>query len=271
MTKQEELSKISDEVKMEIADIPVAPPLLYSTLFYNLASEHNLKCDNEELLVNQILDEKLSKLSSINHDTSLNLIKLHKSTVEAIVAIKNKDQSSLQKVLEETADLRKEIEKLKASIFRDTLTKAHNRQWLYANYIDGAEGLTCKGILVFIDMNYFKDINDNYGHIAGDKVLEFAALHLKKTKAELVRYGGDEFLLLFDENLSLDAVNSLMQNNRDELVKKELQYKENRFHASYSFGTTDFFKEENFQEVLARADEKMYADKESFKHKLIAN
>jgi diguanylate cyclase (GGDEF)-like protein len=154
-------------------------------------------------------------------------------------------------------------------MFTDTLTKAHNRQWLSTTYLGGGENFTCKGVLVFIDMNYFKDINDSYGHIAGDKVLEFTAMHLKKTKADLVRYGGDEFILLFDDGLSLEQVNNIMHTNRELLLKKELKYKENNFHTSYSYGVISFHEGENFQEVLSHVDESMYADKENFKQRLI--
>ena len=269
MKSKNELIAITNEVKLQISDIDIAPPLLYQTLFNNLLSTNELVLEDENLMVDEILEGRLSKLTKLSDSTSRQIVQLEGNTKNAMEAIKSKDDKKLEQILVETASLRKEIEQLKASIFTDTLTKAHNRQWLYANYVDSGEHFTCKGILAFIDMNYFKDINDNYGHIAGDKVLEFTALHLKKTKAELVRYGGDEFLLFFGENLSVDAVNKIMRSNREQLIKKELKYKENSFHTSYSFGVIGFKKGQNFQDVLSNVDELMYADKEDFKHRLI--
>ncbi|MDD2357709.1 MAG: GGDEF domain-containing protein [Thiovulaceae bacterium] len=269
MKNKRELITITDQVKAQIADVDVAPPLLYKKLFYNLLAAHDIACENEELIVDQIFDEKLSKLKTLSDNTSKNVVKLDNTTKDAMDAIKKGDGVKLERVLEETANLRIEIEKLKASIFTDTLTKAYNRQWLYSNYMDGAEVFTSKGILVFIDMNYFKDINDNYGHIAGDKVLEFTAMHLKKTKGELVRYGGDEFLLLFGNQFSVDQIKSLISNNRALITRKELKFKENSFHTSYSYGIAPFDVNDNFQDVLSVADTSMYEDKEEFKHRLI--
>jgi diguanylate cyclase (GGDEF)-like protein len=179
------------------------------------------------------------------------------------------NESKLEKILEEVAYLRRDIEKLKSSLFKDTLTKAYNRQWFYSNYMDGSERFTRNGVLAFIDMNYFKDINDNYGHLAGDKVLELTALHLKNTKANLVRYGGDEFLLLFDSDISQEEVKSLLELNREQIVHKELKFREYRFRTNYSFGVVPFKINDNFQDILSTADSLMYEDKKSFKQKYV--
>ena len=271
MENKKELIAITDEVKRQISDIEIAPPLLYTKLFHNLLAAHNIECENEEVIVDKIFGDQLSKLNDLNKNTSENIVRLDNNTKDAIEAIKNKDETKLEKVLEETADLRREIEKLKSSIFTDTLTKAYNRQWLYSNYMDGVECFTCKGVLVFIDMNYFKEINDNYGHIAGDKVLEFTALHLKKTKADLVRYGGDEFLLLFDSAISREEIKSLVELNREQIIHKELKFKENSFHTSYSYGVVPFKINDNFQDILSSADSLMYEDKKNFKNILIVD
>ena len=269
MKNKKELIAITNEVKQQISDIDIAPPLLYQTLFNNLLETQNITLENENKIVDKILDEKLLKITKLNNNASKNIVRLDNSAKNAIEAIKSKDNVKLKKVLEETADLRREIEKLKASIFIDSLTKAHNRQWLYSHYMDGTESFTCKGILVFIDMNYFKDINDKYGHIVGDKVLEFTTLHLKKTKAELIRYGGDEFLLLFESSFTSEQVKNIVHNNRELIIRKVLTFKEYNFQTSYSYGIIPFNNGDNFQEILSVADELMYQDKESFKHRLI--
>jgi GGDEF domain-containing protein len=190
---KKELIAITNEVKRQISDIEIVTPLLYKKLFYDQLTTHNIECENEDIIVDNIFDEQLSKLNELNKNTSENVVRLDNNTKDAIKAIKSKDETKLEKVLEEIADLRYDIEKLKSSIFKDTLTKAYNRQWFYSNYMDGSECFIRDGILVFIDMNYFKDINDNYGHLAGDKVLEFTALHLKKQKRILYDMVGMNF------------------------------------------------------------------------------
>ncbi|WP_345992579.1 GGDEF domain-containing protein [Sulfurimonas sp. HSL-1716] len=269
MKNKKELTEITNEVKYQLTDIDIAPPLLYKALFTNLLLKHDIKLDDEEQLINKILDERVSMINSIQENTSSNIAKLDNSTKEAISAIQNKDENRLEEVVKEMTSLRKEVEKLKKSVFTDTLTKANNRQWLYTKYINGSEHFNYGGIIVLIDMNYFKDINDNYGHIAGDKVLEFAAMHLKKTKGDLIRYGGDEFLLIFDDTLSLKNVEDIMHKNRELIMKKELKFKENSFRTSYSYGITPFKKNDNFQDILTVIDSLMYEDKEKLRHRSV--
>ena len=261
MKNKKELTDITNEVKYQIADIDVAPPLLYKALFTNLLSKYKIDLEDEEKLVNKILDEKLFAINAIQENTSVNIEKLDSSTKEAISAIKDKDEDRLEAVIQEMASLRKEVEKLRKSVFTDTLTKAHNRQWLYTKYINGAEHLNTNGIIVLIDMNGFKEINDNYGHIAGDKVLEFSAMHLRQTRGDLIRYGGDEFLLIFPAELSLKQVEAVMKKNREQIRKKELQFKKNTFQTDYSYGMTAFKTNDNFQDILTVIDSLMYEDK----------
>lgn len=261
----EQLIAITQEVKTEIAELDVAPPLLYKTLFNTHLQEQNISIENEDELVDKIVQEKFAKLSILQQDTSSSIIKLGRTAKDAVEAINEKDSQKLETVLKETLLLRKEIERLKASVFVDMLTKAHNRQWLYAHYLDNNESFTCNGVLVFIDMNFFKEINDVYGHIAGDKVLEFMSIHLKKIGTDIIRYGGDEFLLLFENISSLEMVKKKMEQNRDEILKKELRFRGNSFHTSYSYGLVLFHEGADFHEILSAADLSMYEDKEKFK------
>ncbi len=270
MENKDELVAITSEVKSQILDMDVAPPLLYRALFTDLLTKYDIDLNDEEKLVNKILEEKLAAINSIQENTSKNIAKLDSGTQEAIAAIKEKDESRLVKVMEEMSSLRKEVEKLKKSVFSDTLTKAHNRQWLYAKYITGMENFNCNGTMVLIDMNFFKDINDTYGHVAGDKVLEFTSMHLKKSKGDLIRYGGDEFLLIFNDGLPLEQVENVMHINRELIMRKELRFKERSFHTSYSYGISSFKKGDNFQDLLSVIDGLMYEDKERMKQRILA-
>jgi diguanylate cyclase (GGDEF)-like protein len=264
MENKEQLVKISESVKRQIADIDIMPPLLYKTFFVSLLEEQNIVLENEETLVDTIIHNKLLRLSSLQKHTASHLVQLENSTKNAVDAIRDKDELKLEKVLGEALMLRREIEKLKISAFTDMLTKAHNRQWLYAHYLNQAEEFTCKGVLAFVDMNLLQEINKAYGHIAGDKVLEFTAIHLKKAGADLIRYGGDEFLLMFENANKEEVVESIVENNRGMILKKELIFKENRFKTSYCYGVVAFEVGNTLHEVLVKADEKLYKNREKF-------
>lgn len=79
----------------------------------------------------------------------------------------------------------------------DYLTNLHNRLYLSKLFED--ETTISSYSLFFIDMDNFKNINDNYGHEYGDKILKEVSkrlLSFKKEKDELIRYSGDEFMLI---------------------------------------------------------------------------
>ncbi len=126
------------------------------------------------------------------------------------------------------------------------------------------------GSLFLIDLNYFKYINDTFGHIAGDKVLVYVAKHLQRLESDVVRYGGDEFIILFRDKNSSEVAQE-MHLNRELLLKKQLKFHNHKFHTSYSYGGVDVESGTNFTEILEEADAKMYSDKEKIKQRIKPN
>lgn len=151
-------------------------------------------------------------------------------------------------------------------ILTDFLTGLNNRRQLIAYFVWKMKrvGEDKKLIAVLLDINNFKQINDNFGHIVGDNALIQAADILKKscTKDEfLVRYGGDEFLILYEIG-SDDAVRSLInviKDNTDDFNgTHDLPYS-----IRFSVGCSAWQEDENdtFECFINRADRNMYEDK----------
>ncbi len=88
------------------------------------------------------------------------------------------------------------------SAFRDSLTLLPNRAWLWRQLereVGAARKSDCHFAVLFIDIDRFKDINDSYGHLAGDQVLQAVASRLTasvRPHDAVTRYGGDEFVVL---------------------------------------------------------------------------
>ncbi|MCW8808611.1 MAG: diguanylate cyclase [Rhodanobacter sp.] len=83
----------------------------------------------------------------------------------------------------------------------DTLTALHNRRYLLARLPEVLSGEKCIGVLQ-IDIDYFKQVNDRYGHAVGDAVLRELGLLLTAARRDsdiTVRWGGEEFLLLLQD------------------------------------------------------------------------
>ncbi len=263
------LEVISNETKDSIDQLNVVTPSMYASIFSEFALKHNQTIENEEELAHDLMKTECSNLTELQDQASKSVQVLSKNTSKAIHAIKEKDNNILNDILKETESLRYEIEKLKASVYKDELTHVYNRKWLHDNYIDEESQLfKTNGILAIIDLNYFKQINDTHGHVIGDKVLIFIANQLKKIDKNIVRYGGDEFIVLFDNNFSLKNIKQLLHETRETILTKKLKAHDTTFKTSFSYGITPFKKGDELGTVIELADKNMYKDKIEIKKRI---
>ena len=117
--------------------------------------------------------------------------------------------------------------------------------------------------LVSFDLNNFKGINDQFGHPAGDQVLQVFAARLAsavRLSDLAVRMGGDEFLVILPE-CRIEQVPSLVARLRD----IEVNYQAQRIPVEFSVGCVDYAPGETPEEFLQRVDQTLYADKRAGK------
>ena len=165
-------------------------------------------------------------------------------------------------MLKETQELRKEIDKLKEIAYKDELARVHNRRWLSDHILqEDRERFSVSGILAIIDLNYFKLVNDTYGHNLGDKVLMYIATKLKETKQDVIRYGGDEFIILFSNDFTENMAKKIFKDMREKMLHKKIKTKTDSFHISFSFGICKFNIDENIADIIEEPDKRMYQDK----------
>lgn len=160
-------------------------------------------------------------------------------------------------------------EKLEELTIRDSLTNLFNKRYLYPKFkeeIIRSSRFNYPIALAMIDLNNFKQINDQQGHQEGDRVLKlFADLSRLYTRDGLdyvFRIGGDEFLILMT-HCEEETARAILQR-----IDKE--YRKVNDLSSIAFGISSFIgnPNEELDEVLKEADMKMYEHKKSVKEKL---
>jgi diguanylate cyclase (GGDEF)-like protein len=269
MEKEKEILQIITNETIDASEkLNIVTPSIYASLFAKFAQQHNQPIENEHNLSYELLKDECATLTELQNQTSKSTNILSKNTNRAIDAIKEKNETLLQEVLKETESLRREINKLKESVYHDELTHTYNRKWLHDNYVKNSTYLNQNGILVLLDLNYFKIINDTYGHIIGDKVLIFIANRLKNIEHNIVRYGGDEFIILFPETITIENARKFLEKLRDDILSKKLKAHKEMFTLSFSFGITYFQENDNLSQVIDNADKNMYEDKIHIKKKI---
>jgi len=266
---KEVLHIVSNETKNSINQIPVVTPSMYASIFSKFASNHDAKLDDEKELAQDLMLMECSNLTDLQTQASKSAMQLSNSATKAIDAIKAKDESLLNDVLKETENLRREVEKLKEAVYKDELTHVYNRKWLHDNLLeDGSEKFKEDGTLAIIDLNYFKLVNDTFGHIIGDKVLIFIANQLRKTKYSVIRYGGDEFIVMFSKRVSSNQALSSLKTLREDIITKKLKAQDSSFRVSFSYGTCEFKVGDELASTIELADKNMYEDKIQIKKRV---
>ena len=269
MNNDKELKIISNETKDSIDQMSIVTPSVYASIFAKFAAEHSTEIEDEAGYSQDLLSLECSTLTKLQDDAAKNVQTLSNSTTRAISAIQDKDETTLKEVLRETKSLRTEIEKLKSAVYKDELTHTFNRKWLHDNYLDEETGtLKSSGVLSMIDLNFFKIVNDTHGHVIGDKVLIFIANELQKNGLKVVRYGGDEFIILFDTNIGVDKATKTLKSIREVIITKRLKAHNTAFRTSFSIGVCAYSTGDDLGETIEIADKNMYEDKVEIKKRI---
>ncbi|PLY07325.1 MAG: hypothetical protein C0625_06865 [Arcobacter sp.] len=241
-------------------------PGKYSNTFSNIAKKLQVDFSEEDIILKD-LHQNEEHVNKIVKKTSESLDTLQKSTTEAREAIQLKDDESLNGINLELIKMQEQINFLQKELFSDPLTKAYNRKW-FADYYLKNDKFQKNGSIAFIDLNKFKIINDTYGHLVGDQVLKYLVRFLEKelpySGIDIVRYAGDEFLILFDmkKTSSLD-IKEIMKKIQIKLLKQKLKSsKINELKIGFSFGLTDFKKDQEIEYILEIVDTLMYKNKQ---------
>ncbi len=177
-----------------------------------------------------------------------------------------KMNSRLELMEEETQQVKAHMEAERLKALTDPLTSLPNRaaydgqiaaeleRWKrYKHHFSIAIG----------DLDFFKKINDSYGHLAGDKVLRLIGSILKKkcrTTDFVARYGGEEFILIMP---ATSAENALQAVNKIRLAieKSPFNFHGNPVGITMSFGVAEIQADESAEALFERADKALYAAK----------
>ncbi|WP_086479667.1 sensor domain-containing diguanylate cyclase [Oceanospirillum sanctuarii] len=161
----------------------------------------------------------------------------------------------------------------------DALTGAYNRRYTEILFLEALEHLADGDLggelsILVLDIDHFKAINDNYGHGAGDEVLvAFTKLCLQciGSKGHFSRFGGEEFLVLMPQSDSAQAVRlaEKIRQETEKLVVETSDRREVRFTVSIGIAVYQHSSHENLDQLIHRADEKLYEAKRSGRNRVV--
>ncbi|WP_281950508.1 sensor domain-containing diguanylate cyclase [Nitrosophilus kaiyonis] len=190
---------------------------------------------------------------------------------------KRYDQITIFKILANfidamTDELKSTNEKLKLLSETDQLTKIYNRRKIIEileEECEKSKRFSSPLSLIMIDIDFFKNINDTYGHLVGDKILiEFSSVLKKSIRKidHLGRWGGEEFLIIAvgdkkeDAKIFANKIKKIIENHSFPKIKK----------LTASFGITEYNKDMSLENFIKKADTALYKAKKSGRNCVIS-
>lgn len=265
ITKERKLIHISDHKSF---CLPIADSNAMECRAYRTASDV-YSTDFPNLCANCAEDKEYTCIPfNINDDLSLILSYSAKSTAEiekmnlSLPSIKNYFEAA--KAVIESRTL---MDKLRDSSLRDGPTRLYNRRFLEEFIDKSAEQALRSNIsyaVLMIDIDFFKMVNDTYGHDSGDIVIKSLAEILQQSirKSDLpIRYGGEEFLVLL-HNTTPEGALAVAEKIRTRFGEKKFQFGSDTVQKSLSIGISHFpLHADSIWKVIKFADTALYEGK----------
>lgn len=204
-------------------------------------------------------------------------------TTIILIIIKLREGYLLNKKNSELNQLNKKLEianrELESLSFTDSLTGIYNRHY-FNKKLKELLNLSIRGntelSLIMFDLDNFKEINDNYGHQVGDKVLQMisqqAGQVLQRDTDFIARYGGDEFIIVLYDT-GLEGTKLIAEKLKKAIESpREIELDNNTIEKSVqvSMGLTNILPEQrtNIEEIIKKADQALYQAKTNGKSKI---
>ncbi|WP_457559970.1 GGDEF domain-containing protein [Caminibacter sp.] len=264
-------------------------PLYYKEVFNRVAYDMNVIDElNPKLLclqpsLNEIIMEKTQKTLEHISNTSKNLKNNSQMIIEEI------EEASPDEIKEEVIrfsvdlieqinkmenkiqELENELQKAYEELHMDPLTKVYNRKALEKDLKEVLEKGKEKDldlVLAIVDIDDFKSINDKFGHLVGDFVLIKLTQIMKnllRKSDKIYRFGGDEFIIVFNRSTLLNAQKSI-ERIVSKISKTALKYKDNLIKITISVGIAQHQKGDTLDSLIKKADEALYEVKKNNKN-----
>jgi diguanylate cyclase (GGDEF)-like protein len=209
-------------------------------------------------------------------DFSLNVndkIRHYSASVNALLAREKKNLGWVI-LIQDVTDSRELLMRLEGVAYTDALTGIYNRRYFMEpalmNFTKAKRSETpCYALM--LDLDFFKRVNDTYGHFAGDAVLRKTAAQIKfsiRSYDLFARYGGEEFVVLLTD-IDKESVLQLAERIRHDIADLVCRYEGAKISITASIGVAESTDAESLEALLKNADTALYAAKSNGRNQIL--
>ncbi|MEO1923816.1 MAG: GGDEF domain-containing protein, partial [Nautiliaceae bacterium] len=187
-----------------------------------------------------------------------------------------KEDEEVEKLKQKIKELEKKVKKLSCEVKTDFLTNIANKKAIMEELKRQESSFKRYGTIysvVFFDIDHFKNINDTYGHDAGDVILKTLGLLFRRYARDvdmIGRFGGEEFVAILP-NTNKEGAYRFAEKLREIVQKAKFLYKNTRINVTVSGGVASRQEVNSQEELLKKADERLYLAKKSGRNKVCAD
>ncbi|MGF1732973.1 diguanylate cyclase [Photobacterium kasasachensis] len=184
------------------------------------------------------------------------------------------NENKINNLFEQTQDFRRRLNDQERKMFLDNLTRVYNRAALndrleheYRRWLRYQHPVC----VAMIDIDHFKEINDSYGHLAGDKVLKIIARTIRQTLTDtdfIARFGDDEFMIILPDS-NEEERNKCLSKIRETIVQLPFRFRDQNVSISVSIGATLFDGNDTPTDIIERTDKALFSAKSTGHNRML--
>jgi diguanylate cyclase (GGDEF)-like protein len=186
---------------------------------------------------------------------------------------KAKSLDKTNKLINEIKILNEERRLLEDNIYKDHLTRSKNRKKFEIDSNDFLSKFDNDFYLVFIDGDKFKNINDTYGHQAGDEVLKeivntiYKILYDNSIDGDIYRFGGEEFIITIYNEKKTSTI-GILNMIKNEIENSIIEFNNEKINFTISIGVTKYQENDTIEQMISRSDNLVYKAKENGRNRI---
>ncbi len=228
----------------------------------------------------EVKEDEVIRVSGLDNRTFLGIPLILRGEVIGVLSVQAAQPNAYDpnqiRLVETTAqqvsiamDNAKLFDKVQEMAITDSLTGLYNRRYFYlilGNEIERAKRYQAPLSLLMMDIDHFKLMNDKYGHLAGDQVLQSVSEICKKNLRQadnMFRYGGEEFMILMPETNQKEALN-VAERIRSAIAENTIKMEKGSVKITMSIGVSEYGENHPTSiKFIESADRTMYAAKKA--------
>lgn len=255
---KDKLREITDLTVNELLEEEIILPSTYFECFDKHAKLSELELNDKEFEkeVDEFIISEISSINSYVKSATKNIDDVATITQDAQKAIENNDSNALKKLYSQIKELKEELNSMTENIYKDYLTKAYNKKWLYHKYLNDHSKIKEDGIITLVDIKDFEYIKKTYNRLISNNLLifiyEFLTKELTKEDVdfEVCRYLNNKYIFCINSS-DIQYISNLIKNISTALFGTTLKSNSGiMIKPNYKYSSLAVKKDDSFHEVL---------------------